>query len=110
MIWLKNASDADLAFLLDNTSALIQASISEGFGLPIVEAGSKGVALLLSDIAVFREIAGDAASYFQVGDHVALAELISDGLKQGFLRPGQGSIVTKTWREVSSDLADCLLS
>ena len=110
LIWLKNASDADLAFLLDNTSALIQASISEGFGLPIVEAGSKGVALLLSDIAVFREIAGDAASYFPVGDHVALAELISDGLKQGFLRPGQGSIVTKTWREVSSDLADCLLS
>ncbi|MGH8061022.1 MAG: glycosyltransferase family 4 protein [Pseudoxanthomonas sp.] len=110
LIWLKNASDADLALLLDNTTALIQASISEGFGLPIVEAGSKGVPLLLSDIAVFREIAGDAASYFPAGDHVALAELISGGLKEGFLRPGQGRIVTKTWREVSNDLADRLLS
>lgn len=110
LFWLKNASDADLAFLLKNTAALIQASISEGFGLPIIEAGSQGVPLLLSDIAVFREIAGEAASYFPAGDHKALARLIGNGLKDGFLRPGQGRIVTKTWREVTTDLAERLLA
>ncbi len=110
VFWMEGLEDGDIDHLLRHAAGLIQASLAEGFGLPIVEAGSKGVPLLLSDIAVFREIAGNAASYFPVGDHVALAELISDGLKQGFLRPGQGSIVTKTWREVSSDLVDCLLS
>ncbi|WP_246191603.1 glycosyltransferase family 4 protein [Pseudoxanthomonas gei] len=110
LFWLEGLEDGDIDHLLQHAAALVQASISEGYGLPIVEAGSKGVPLLLSDIAVFREIAGDAASYFPVGDHQALAGLIRDGLKDGFLRPGQGSIVTRTWREVSIDLVARLLA
>ena len=110
LFWLKNISDGDLAHLMENSAALIQASLSEGFGLPIVEAGSKGVSLLLSDIPVFREVAGPSASYFPVGDSRALAELVTHGLKNGFARPEQGSIATKTWREVTTDLVDRLLA
>jgi glycosyltransferase involved in cell wall biosynthesis len=38
-------------------------SRSEGFGIPIVEAGLAGIPIFCSDIAPFRETAGDAALY-----------------------------------------------
>lgn len=39
-------------------------SLYEGFGIPLLEAMANGVPLLCSDIEVFREVAGDAAIYF----------------------------------------------
>jgi glycosyltransferase involved in cell wall biosynthesis len=110
LFWLKNASDGDLDHLLQHASALIQASLYEGFGLPVVEAGSKEVPLLVSDIAAFREVAGDAASYFPVGDAGALQALIAEGLEHGFRRPLQGEIRARTWQEVSADLVQRLLA
>jgi glycosyltransferase involved in cell wall biosynthesis len=48
----------------------------EGFGLPVLEALSCGVACLLSDTAGHREIAGDAALYFSDGDPESLARAL----------------------------------
>jgi glycosyltransferase involved in cell wall biosynthesis len=110
LFWLEGISDSDLLHILDNSSALIQASLSEGYGLPVVEAGSRGIPLLLSDIPVFHEIAGAAASYFPVGDADHLARLVSDGIASGFVRPVAGEIRAKTWEEVSAELARCLLT
>ncbi|MXV51309.1 glycosyltransferase [Pedobacter sp. HMF7647] len=61
---LDNCNDEDLSVLYKHASGLINCSIYEGFGLPLVEAMSSGCPLVLSDIPVFREIAGDRASYF----------------------------------------------
>lgn len=110
LLWLEGLGDGDIEHLLRHAVGLIQASLSEGFGLPVVEAGSKGSALLLSDIAVFREIAGDAAEYFPAGDSLALSKLIRDGIQSGFRRPGEDAIRTKTWGEVSVELSRLLLS
>ncbi len=41
------------------------ASEAEGFGLPIIEAARYDKPLILRDIPVFREIAGEHAFYFQ---------------------------------------------
>ena len=109
LFWFENLCDQNLSFLLQKASALIQASLSEGFGLPIVEAGARGVPLLLSDIPVFHEVAGSTARYFPSGEASGLAKLIADGFKNGFYRPPPGEIVTKTWRDVSVELARNLL-
>lgn len=109
LFWLEGIGDGDLAYLLEHAAALVQASLSEGFGLPIVEAGSQGSALLLSDIPVFREIAGDGASYFPVGDVARLSELLVAGLDNGFQPPAGNAIRTKTWNEVSTELYRLLL-
>ena len=48
----------------------------EGFGIPLLEAFSCGCPVIASDIPVFREVAGDAAVYFDPSLHERLAELL----------------------------------
>jgi alpha-1,3-rhamnosyl/mannosyltransferase len=57
-------------------SFLVCPSLYEGFGLPLVEAMSAGTPLLVNDIAVFREVAADAAEFVDASDPAALAEAI----------------------------------
>jgi len=48
-------------------------SISEGFGLPLVEASQRGLAIMCSDIPVFHEVADDNAIFFDLDDPEDLA-------------------------------------
>lgn len=63
--------------LLCASVALINPSRFEGWSTTVEEGKSFGVPLILSDIAVHREQAGDAASYFSVDDPVMLADRLS---------------------------------
>lgn len=105
--WLQGASDGDVRQLLGNAAALIQASIWEGFGLPLIEAGSLGVPLLVTDIAVFHEIAGDGAVYFPVGDECALADAVAAALNRGMGRV-PAAIPFQSWKQASTQLLDIL--
>lgn len=49
---------------IDSAFALVSASKDEGFGIPLVESMSRGTPIIVSDIDIFREIGGSAASYF----------------------------------------------
>ena len=69
-------SDADLRQVYQSVSGVIMASHAEGFGLPIFEAAQYKTPLILSDIPVFREVAGDYGNYFPVSDSDALADLL----------------------------------
>ena len=53
---------------------MLQPSEAEGFGLPLAEAMACGAPLLVSDMPVLREVAGDAAAYRPVGDVPAWVE------------------------------------
>lgn len=64
--------------LIGGAMALVSTSREEGFGLPPLEALTKGTPVLLTDIPVYREIYGRWAQFFPAGDALALAELISD--------------------------------
>jgi glycosyltransferase involved in cell wall biosynthesis len=59
------ATDEQYADLLDSATALVTASKFEGFGLPLVEAMSRGVPVVCSDIPIFHEVGGEAALYFK---------------------------------------------
>jgi glycosyltransferase involved in cell wall biosynthesis len=49
---------------LGRAFALVSASKDEGFGIPLVEAMSQGLPIIVSDLAIFREIAGKAGVFF----------------------------------------------
>lgn len=59
----RHVSDEDLRLYYAGAAALAQSSLWEGFGIPLVEAVSCGTRLLVSDIPVFREVAGGDAGY-----------------------------------------------
>ena len=54
----------DKATLISDAHGLIMPSLAEGFGVPIIEALAANTPVLCSDIAVFREVAGELADYF----------------------------------------------
>ncbi|BBY63014.1 glycosyltransferase family 4 protein [Mycolicibacterium helvum] len=73
---LGGVDDADLDALLRNAAALVQPSRYEGFGIPIIEAQERGVPVIASDIAVFREVAGDGGTLVCLDDVRPLAEAL----------------------------------
>lgn len=54
-------SDNDIAFLMQRALCLLFPSLTEGFGLPIVEAMAWGCPVISSDRASMPEVCGDAA-------------------------------------------------
>lgn len=78
LVYLGYVSPEELAALYRNASAVLLPSFYEGFGLPVVEALSAGAPLVVSDIPVLREVAGDAALYAPPDRPDLWAERIGD--------------------------------
>ena len=74
--FLDGASDEQYRDALLAATALVTASKDEGFGLPLVEAMAVGTPLVVSDIPIFREIGGEAASYFDVASAESFAAAV----------------------------------
>jgi glycosyltransferase involved in cell wall biosynthesis len=74
LLMLNQASDAELEYAYQHSRALIFASFVEGFGLPIVEAMHRQLPVIVSDIPVFREVAGDHGLYFDLQHPSSLTE------------------------------------
>jgi glycosyltransferase involved in cell wall biosynthesis len=60
----QGVSDEEYVAILSGATALVSASLNEGFGLPLVEAMASGTPIAVSDIPIFREIGADAAVFF----------------------------------------------
>jgi glycosyltransferase involved in cell wall biosynthesis len=76
LVFHDGVTDEEYAALLDSATALVSASRDEGFGIPVVEAMSRGVPVVLTDIPIFREVGGDAALYAAPGDPAAFAAAV----------------------------------
>lgn len=65
-------AEAEKYILMTHSLCFVFPSRFEGFGLPLLEALSLGVPVLASDIPSSREVAGEAAYYFDVNSPEAL--------------------------------------
>jgi glycosyltransferase involved in cell wall biosynthesis len=72
--WL---SADELDGLYAESSLIVFPTLFEGFGLPVLEAMSRGCPVVCSDIPVLHEVAGDAAVYVAPQDAAGLAATIS---------------------------------
>ncbi len=111
LFWLTGVSDEYLAKVYEASTCLVTASVGEGFGLPLIEAAQHNKPIIARDLPVFREVAGDCATYFQ-GDHLALAAVIS-GWSEGSLAghtPDISKMPWLTWEQSAEQLKSELLS
>jgi alpha-1,2-rhamnosyltransferase len=76
LFFMDDIDDAELDYCYTHARALLAPAIVEGFGLPIIEALSKGLPVFASDIPVFHEVAGMHATYFDYTTVASLAGLL----------------------------------
>jgi glycosyltransferase involved in cell wall biosynthesis len=92
-------SDEALACLYGRATVCVLPSLSEGFGLPAVEAAACGAPVLASDIPAHRETMGDSALYFRPRDVAALVALLERILED---ETGRRSLADRGRRRVSA--------
>ena len=90
IVWLDTIAREDLVTLIQAAGGLIQPSIYEGFGLPVLEATACGCPVVASDIAPLREITASTAVLFPAGDFDALARALRDFVRSSGLRQSLG--------------------
>jgi glycosyltransferase involved in cell wall biosynthesis len=78
VFFLDYVQSEDLPGVIDRADALFTTSIYEGFGLPILEALSRGIAVIASDIPAHREVGGDIVRWIQNGDIAGLENILYD--------------------------------
>ncbi len=101
LFWIKEASDRDIQELYQQSTCLIMASFGEGFGLPIIEAAKYHLPIIARDIPVFREVAGNHATYFKGRTRECLATTIKHWLKlyQRNEHPKTDTMPWLTWKQ-----------
>lgn len=106
LLWLDGIDDDTLQQVYLASACLLFPSEGEGFGLPLIEAAHHGLPLLVRDIPVFREVAGEHAAYFAGLDGAALAGAVRDwlALHAEGRHPASAGMTWMTWQEQSRAL------
>ena len=78
--------DSQLRWLYEHCAAYVFPSLSEGFGLPALEAMSHGAPIVSSNATCLPEVSGDAAYYFDPLNVDDMAAKISDVISNQTLR------------------------
>lgn len=81
-----HVQDTDLPAIYSGATLLVEPSLYEGFGLPLLEAMACGTPVVCSNVSSLPEVAGDAAYYFDPRNSAAMAEAIGEVWRDGSLR------------------------
>jgi glycosyltransferase involved in cell wall biosynthesis len=104
-------TEGRLRWLYENCSAYVFPSLSEGFGLPGLEAMMHGAPVVSSDATCLPEIYGDAAHYFDPLDTQAMAyainEVLTDkDLRLSLIKKGRVQAAKYSWRRMAEQTLD----
>ncbi len=101
-------SDKEYAQILANDAVLVSASRDEGYGLPLAEALNLGIPAVVSDLAIFHEVAGDGALYFGANKPREFADQIhkldSKQVVQKIVKDGQENVQQFQWESSAETL------
>lgn len=78
--------EKDVRVLLEQAQAFVFPSLYEGFGIPLLEAMQAGVPVLASDIPALREVADDAALFFDPASVASIAHALQQMAENSTLR------------------------
>ncbi|TPI81963.1 glycosyltransferase family 1 protein [Mesorhizobium sp. B2-8-9] len=101
--WLGRICDSELAALLMDSLCLAFPSLTEGFGLPVVEAMALGCPVVVSERASLPEVCGNAALYAAADNRDAwfdrfIALRNSEALRLQLTRKGKTRASAYSWK------------
>lgn len=104
-------SDEELAALYGACEAVVCPSLSEGFGLPVLEAMRAGAPVVTSDRGSLPEVGGDAVRYFDPEDvgaiETALRQALSDD-RDVWVAAGRARAAEFTWERAAAMTAEAI--
>lgn len=100
-------SESQLRWLYEHCSAYVFPSLSEGFGLPGLEAMAHGAPVVASRASCLPEIYGEAAHYFNPLDSHDIAakvvDVLSDEkLRQNLITKGRAQAAKYSWQTMAT--------
>lgn len=104
-------SDGEKRWLYQNAQAMVTASLSEGFCIPLLEAMYEGCPVIASNASCLPEVAGDAALYFDPHSTDDLVEKITTLLEDKKLRDelvkkGSARVKEFSWKRMAEQTLD----
>jgi glycosyltransferase involved in cell wall biosynthesis len=104
------ADETDLPALLSGATVICYPSLSEGFGLPILEGFAAETAMLSGDMTSLPEVAGDAALLVHAEEVSAITEgltklLENEQYRADLVRKGRDRLRFFTWQACAERLA-----
>jgi glycosyltransferase involved in cell wall biosynthesis len=105
----------ELLQLYARAHAVVYPSTFEGFGMPVLEAMAAGIPVACSDIPPLREVAGDAALFFDPLDEdaisIALDRIVTDApLRAKLSQAGPKRAGLFTWERAARETLAALLA
>lgn len=104
-------SEGELRWLYQNCEAYIFPSLSEGFGLPGLEAMVEGAPVVSSNATCLPEVYEDAAEYFDPYNYEDMANVIdkvltTDTLRSALIKKGKLQVAKYSWRRMAEQTLD----
>ena len=102
-------TDGELHWLYQNTEFFVYPSLSEGFGIPPLEAMANNCAVATSHISCVPEVCEDAVEYFNPNNHESIARTIvklveSPRTRTELIAKGQKQIKKYSWHKMSKEI------
>jgi len=112
---LDYVADDDLPALYAGAKCYVQPSLYEGFGIPVVEAMSSAIPVLVSNASSLPEIAGNGADMFDPHDAPALSIALRDVLSSSDRSKGMAARALQrsthfSWQRSAEATATILLA
>jgi glycosyltransferase involved in cell wall biosynthesis len=106
VIFTDFVSEGQLKWLYEHANAYVFPSLSEGFGLPGLEAMMHGAPVVSSNATCLPEVYGDAAHYFNPLDVNDMAEkidevLTNERLRKELIEKGKTQVKKYSWKHMA---------
>lgn len=100
--------DEETKWLYEHCQAYVFPSLSEGFGLPALEAMAHGAPVVSSDATCLPEVYGDAPLYCNAHDPKDIAEKVSQvlddtALRQKLITASRKQVTRYSWRHMAEE-------
>jgi len=111
IVFTDRVSEGQLRWLYEHCEAYIFPSLSEGFGLPGLEAMVHGAPVVSSNATCLPEIYGDAAHYFNPLNIQSMSDAINEvltdqNLRQTLITAGRSQAARYSWQRMTKQTLD----